>query len=135
MGSIITLSNLASMDKDNRFADVYERYFSLLQSDSMITASNAVRNAWKIIAANPDLEGDVTSRLLRITENTYYDKGQPSPECKNILYGHVLYCFEQYFATSANKERILAFAAEAAGNSRKATARQAEAFLRKFKNP
>jgi hypothetical protein len=81
------------------------------------------------------LEGDITARLLRITENTYYENGQPSPECKNILYSHMLYCFEQYFDTSSNKEKILAFASAAAANSRKATAKYAEMFLKKFGNP
>jgi len=48
-GAIITLSNIVSEDVGSKFEDVYERYFSMFNSDSMITAGNAVRNAWKIV--------------------------------------------------------------------------------------
>ncbi len=91
-GAIITLSNLIAVDDDDRFATIYEKYFDLIDSESMITAANVIGNAWKIIKKNPIHENDITRRMLRVSENTYLNKGLPSAECKNVLIGHVVDC-------------------------------------------
>ena len=96
-GAIITLSNLAAVDTENKFASVYEKYFGLIDADAMVTAANVVGNAWKTILSKPEYEQDITKRLLRIPENTYLYKGEPSPECRNILCGHAIDCFDKYF--------------------------------------
>jgi hypothetical protein len=44
-GAIITLSNLAAVDTENKFASVYEKYFDLIDADAMVTAANVVGNA------------------------------------------------------------------------------------------
>jgi len=130
-GAAITLSNLISADTDRRFAGIYDRYFSLLNSDSMITAATAAGNAWKIILQNPGYEDDITARLLRSAENVYLYKGEPSPECGRIMCGHLLACFDRYYDLSANKEKIIEFARQQRNSSRKSVAGKAEAFLKK----
>ena len=130
-GAIITLSNLAAVDTETKFASVYEKYFDLIDADAMVTAANVVGNAWKIILSKPEYEQDITWRLMRIPENTYLHKGEPSPECRNILCGHAIDCFDKYFEVAHDKNGILAFASAQMHNPRKQVAKKAAAFLKK----
>lgn len=132
-GAIITLSNLAAVDTENKFVSVYEKYFGLIAADAMVTAGNVIGNAWKIILSKPEFEQDITKRLLRIPENTYLHKGEPSPECRNILCGHAINCFEKYFELAHDKNGILAFASAQMHNPRKQVAKKAAAFMKKHK--
>jgi len=129
-GAIITISNLIAVDEENRFEALFEEYFSLLNSDSMITAGNVAGNAWKFAMQNPKWESEITERLLKVKENTYLYKGEPSPECKNIMLGHVLGCFDRYYEISTLQEKMIAFAESEVNNSRKSVARKAQAFLK-----
>jgi hypothetical protein len=131
-GAIITLANLASVDREHKFAAIYEKYFSLLNDSSMITAGNVAGSAWKIVLINPGYEQDITRRLLAVRNNVYLNKGQPSPECKNIMCGHVLDCFEKYYPMSREKDKIREFAAGLRNNPRPAVAKRAAAFLKKY---
>lgn len=133
-GALLTISNLIAVDHEKRFDAIYDQYFDLINSDSMITAANVTGNAWKFIQAMPDKEDDITTRLLRVPKNTYLYKGEPSPECKNILIGHVLDSFDQYFAISHQQSKMLKFAEAQKNNSRQSTAKKALSFLKKHKS-
>ncbi|NTW70939.1 MAG: hypothetical protein HGA49_01715 [Eubacteriaceae bacterium] len=128
-GGLITLSNLAAVDDKNKFKGIYEKYFSMIDSESMITAGNVVGNAWKIIMKNPEYEGDITKRLLGVTDNTYVNKGKPSAECRNIMLGNVIDCFEKYYPISEHKREMMEFAAGQRNNTRKSVAKRAEKFI------
>lgn len=132
-GAIITLSNLIAVDEGNKFASIYEKYFGLIDAEVMVTAGNVIGNAWKTILKKPEYEPDITKRILGISDNTYLYKGEPSPECKNILCGHAIACFDKYFELSHSKEAILDFVADQTNNPRKQTAKKAAAFLEKHK--
>lgn len=132
-GAIITIANLAAADSEDKFAGIYEKYFSLINSESMITAGNVVGNAWKIVLKDPGLEKDITERLLGVEKNIYLNKGWPSSECLNIMFGHVLDCFDKYYHLAGDQEKIIRFAAGQTKNPRKSVAKKAEAFLKKNK--
>jgi L-ascorbate metabolism protein UlaG (beta-lactamase superfamily) len=132
-GAIITIANLAAADSENKLAGIYEKYFSLINSESVITAGNVVGNAWKIVLKDPGLEEDITERLLGVEKNIYLNKGRPSPECKNIMFGHILDCFDKYYQQAGDKEKIIRFAAGQTNNPRKTVVKKAEAFLKKNK--
>jgi len=132
---ILTLSNLVSVDHEDTFSAIYEDYFGLIREAQMITASNVIGNAWKIVFARPAWEKDITERLLEVPGITYFNKGEPSPECNRIACGHVLNCFDRYYDRSENKGAMVRFAQEQLGNRRKATAKTAEKFLKNHTNP
>lgn len=129
-GGIITLSNLIAVDEENRFEPLFDQYFSLLNADSMITAGNVASNAWKFVMKNPNWEKEITQRLLKVRENTYLYKGEPSLECKNIMIGHVLDCFDKYYEVSTLQEKMIAFAESEVKNPRQSVARKAQTFLK-----
>lgn len=130
-GAIISISDIVCVDEDNKFDNIFEKYFSYLSSPAMITAANVVQNAYKIILSKPKLEKEITKKLLGIKNYTYYIKDEASPECKNILYGHMLDCFDEYFKTSSMKKEIIEFAKEQLNNSRVTVVKKAEKFLKK----
>ena len=128
---ILTLSNLSAVDPDDRFGSIYEDYFALIHDQQMMTAANVIGNAWKIALARPDLESDITRRLLAVPKMTYLDRGEPSPECNRIACGHVLDCFEHYFDDSKNQAVMIHFAEGQLESHRKAVARKAACFLKR----
>lgn len=127
---ILTLSNLAAVDFEDKFGAIYQDYFALIQDPHMITAANVIGNAWKIVLAKPEMESDITRRLLEVPNIIYMNKGEPSPECNCIACGDVLECFEHYFDYSGSQIAMINFAEGQLGSRRKAVAKKAEKFLR-----
>ena len=127
---IRTLSNLSSVDHEDKFKAIYQDYFALIQDPQMITAANVVGNAWKIVLAKPELECDITRRLLEVQNIVYTNKGEPSPECNCIVCGQVLECFDHYFEFSGKQAEMIHFAEGQLSSRRKALAKTAERFLR-----
>lgn len=128
--AILTLSNLCAVDDDDKFLTIYQDYFGLIQDPQMITAANVIGNAWKIVIAKPELENDITRRLLDVPDTVYFNKGEPSPECNCIVCGQVLDSFEHYFERSKNQTLMIQFAEAQLCSSRKAVVKNAEKFLR-----
>ena len=126
---IMTLSNIIAVDHEDQFGAIYQDYFALLHDQQMITAANVIGNAWKIVLAKPELESDITGRLLEVPKMIYINKGEPSPECNCIVCGQVLECFEHYFDFSGNQAAMIRFAEGQLGSRRKAVAKSAERFL------
>ncbi|WP_367923901.1 hypothetical protein [uncultured Ruthenibacterium sp.] len=129
--SILILANLATVDTQHLFSSVYEEYFGLIRDPKMITAANVAGNAWKIVQAAPEWEGDITKRLLEVPRIIYLYHGEPSDECNKVMCGHVLDCFDRYFDVSNNQEAMLDFARTQLNNSRKSVAKKAAHFLQR----
>lgn len=130
-GAIITISNLVSVDELKLFPGIFERYFDLLEDRKMVTAANVAGNAWKIALRYPDLEPDITTRLIRAAGNIFYHKGEPSPECNNVMCGHLIDCFDHYFESSKSQQEIIEFVTRQQVNKRKKVATKAKAFLKR----
>ncbi len=128
---ILILANLSAVDHEDKFGEIYQDYFALIQDPQMITAANVIGNAWKIVLAKPELESYITRRLLEVPKIIYMNKGEPSPECNCIVCGQVLECFDHYFDFSGNQAAMIHFAEEQLGSHRKAVAIKAEEFLRR----
>ena len=107
-GGIITLTNLLSEDHEGRFRQVFDSFYNLIDSEVMVTAVNIINNTWKIVEYYPDLETQITDKLLSIESNAYMHKGKISSECKNIVLGAVINCFGTYYAISDRKLEIIA---------------------------
>jgi len=130
-GAIQTLGQLVPKDQENRFGRHYGHFFDLINDPSMITAGNVIGQTGPIVLARPQDEPDITRRLLQVRDNTYWYKGQPSPECKNIVCGMVIDCFDQFFDLLSRKPDMMAFVMGLRDNTRKAVVKKAEHFLKK----
>jgi hypothetical protein len=127
--AVLILANLAQIDHGQLFGGIFETYFTLLRAPDMITAANVAGNAWKIVLSQPAWEAEITGRLLAVARTTYYYRGEPSPECGQIINGRVLECFEHYFSSSGRQAEMIEFARQLLDSPRRAVARQAAGFL------
>jgi hypothetical protein len=129
--AIATISNLVCVDSMGKYDLIHKEYFDFIKDPRMITAATVVGNAWKIVMHKPHFESDITKRLLSVPDILYYSKGNPSPECNNVMCGHVIDCFDKYYSASKSKDEICNFVRQQLGNTRKQVAKKAESFLKK----
>ena len=120
------IANLTKVDTKNKFVDIFNEYYDLLNDKSMITAANLAGYSGMIAKAKPDLQNNITTKLLEI------DKTHHSTECKNIIKGKAILSFNEYFDQSENKQMILEFVKCELKNGRAATKKKAEKFLKKW---
>ena len=132
-GAIITISNLISVDTNAEFKKIFEKYFSLITGKTMITASNGVKNAWKIALEKPESADNIAREILRAEKARYENKGQLSPECNNIVCGHAIDSFDKFYHTICEKKPVLGFVKRQLNNTRKPVSKKAEKFLSKHK--
>lgn len=126
------MANLWAVDRADKFMPMYVRYFDMIRDPQLITAANVIGQAWKLVMIRPELESDITRRLLDVPNIMYLYKGKPSPECNRIVSGQVLECFGHYFDVSKHQNEILEYAHKLVDCPRKTVSKSAERFLKHF---
>jgi len=121
------IANLTRVDSKNRFDKIFRKFYGMLYEGSLITAGHVVGNSWKIAKAKPSLSSRITSELLKVEKIPL-----PTEECRNILKGHAILSFSEYFDQIKEKGKIISFARRELKNTRNATRSKAEKFLKKF---
>lgn len=121
-----TIANLTRVDTENKFEKIFDKYYNLLEDESMINAANIAGRSGIIAKAKPHLQGKVTNKLLDI------DKTHHSSECKNIIKGKAILSFSEYIDEFEDKEKIIQFVRKESRNTRSATRKKAEKFLKKW---
>lgn len=128
--ALYILANLAKVDVENKFDDIFDKYYNLLNAEYMVTVANVIDNSGKIAKAKPHLTQKITSELLK-TENLTI-KPHLTQECKNIIIGHAISAFDMYFDQIENKDEVISFVKRQLSNTRNATKVKAERFLKKI---
>ena len=124
--AIDVIANLASVDVNKRFEKIFDKFYGLLKEGSLITAGHVIGSSAKIVNAKPNLESRITNELLKVEKIQL-----PTEECRNILFGHAILSFDQYFDKIQNKNEVIGFAKKQLNNSRNATKAKADKFLKK----
>ena len=120
------IANLTKVDTENKFEKTFNKFYSLLEDKSMINAANVVGHSGFIAKAKPNLQERITNELINI------DKTHHSFECKNIIKGKAILTFSKYIDEYEDKEKIINFVKNELKNSRSATSKKAENFLKKW---
>ena len=128
-GAIHVLANLASVDSENQFEKIFDKYFAPIPGPVLITASNVVKGAPKIAKSKPALTERVARQLLKIEKAKYQ-----TDECRNIALGIAIKSFEQFFDQIQDKEAVIKLVKKQLNNSRNATKKKAADFLKKHSN-
>jgi HEAT repeat protein len=122
--------NLVAMtvgaDEDDRFEEIFDRYYDLLDDKSVIAASYVAANSGGIARAKPDLQSKITDRLLSL------DQTHHPPDRKDLIKGHAVEAFGQFFQESADQPRILEFVRAQLESSSPRTRKKAKEFLKKW---
>ena len=121
------IGNVAAVDTKNRIhKTVLLTLYDLLSDESMITAAHAIAALGLIAVHKPRHRKEITAHLLCV-ENI-----RRNPECRNILIGQTILALTKYFDQIPDTKAVLDFAQRALINSRPATRKKAEKFLKPF---
>lgn len=129
-GAIMTVANLAAVDTKNRFEEIFRKYYAPIRGPVMVTAANVIGSSGKIVRAKPALADAITKEILKVENANYLNKGELSPECRNVVIGQAIDAFDQFYERIGPKNRILNFVKRQLKNTRKQVVKKAERFIR-----
>jgi hypothetical protein len=119
------LANLTAADSENKFEQVFDKYYNLL-NDSVIIAGHITASSGRIARAKPGLQAKITDRLLSIDKT--------NQKHKDLIKAGAIESFGEYFAQSQDRERILDFVRRQLDGESPKTRKIAKAFLKKWEN-
>jgi len=125
------LANLAKVDKEQKFDAIFDRYYSYLNDQYMVTVANVVGNSGKIALAKSHLIPKITEKLLTV-ENLSVTP-HLTDECKRVIAQAAIKSFDVFFDKVEQKEKVLAFVKRQLNTSRRSLRIQAESFLKKWR--
>jgi len=126
MSAIHIIARLVEADTDERFSDVFDDFYGLLDDRSMIVAMYVASNSGRIVRSKPGLEPEITRRLLLI-EETHHDQGR-----KDLVKGAAIEAFNEYFGQAGNRDGIISFVKEQLSCTSPKTRKAARSFLREW---
>jgi len=121
------LANLARVDRLRRIEPILDRLLQPVRGPQMIAAANLMQAAATIAAAKPELADRLAAGILAVNRAKY-----ETEECRNVAIGHAIQSLDRFFAGIEDQAAVLRFVRGQAGNSRPATRRKAEKFLKKW---
>ena len=126
--AIIIIGNLARVDKEKKVDRLIGRLVGFLNAGKLITANNATMALAGIAIAKPQYQKQITEELLKV-EHYDYD----TDECRNIAIGKVIEAIGSYSSQLKDKKTVIELAQRQTKNTRNATRKKAERFLKKAK--
>ena len=124
--AIYILANLAVDDPKGRFEKIFNKYYGLLDDQSVIPPAHVAANSAKIAKAKPKLQTKITNRLLVI------DKTRHKPERKALIKSYVIEAFGELFEGAKNKRKMLEFVKAQLNSKSPRTKKKAKEFLKKW---
>lgn len=120
------IAHLTKIDKEKKFEDLFEKYYSLLDDDKIMIAAHIAEASGIIAMVKPNLQIKITEKLLRI-DNTHFDQQR-----KDLIKAGAIQSFEKYFEESKDKEKILQFVKNQLNCQSPKTQKVAKEFLKKM---
>lgn len=124
------VANLAKVDKDKKFDAAFDKYYSFLNDEYMVTVANVIGNSGKIALAKPQLIQRITDELLKV-ENISITP-HLTEECKRVIAEKTIQSFDLFFDQVNSKERVLSFVEQHVNSPRRTLRTEAERFLTKW---
>jgi len=131
-GAIMTLANLTTVDTDKKFEKIFRKYYKPVRGPVMITAGNIIGSSAIIVRAKPELREAITNEILKVEKAEFFNKGLPSPECRNIAIGQAIDMFDQIYDFIGPKSKVRNFVKRQISNTRNQVAKRAERFMKKY---
>jgi len=124
------IANLTKVDTKKKFDSIFDKYYSLLNDEYMVTVANIVGRSGKIALAKPYLIPKITDRLLSV-ENI---KITPhlTKECKLVIAQNAIESFDMFFDKVKEKEKVISFVKKFNNSTRKSLKVLAQEFLKKW---
>ena len=126
--ALAIIANLTKVDKNRTFDAAFNKYFSLLNDEYMVTVASVVGNSSKIALAKPHLVQKITDELLKV-ENLSTTP-HLTEECKRVIIEKTIKSFDLFFDVIASKEKVISFVKRHTNSPRRTLKREAENFLK-----
>jgi hypothetical protein len=123
--AIFVLSHLASVDADDKIAEVFDKYFSPIPGPVMITAANVIQGGARIAQAKPHLADRIAGEMLKVARFRYQ-----TAECRNVAIGHAIVALGAILPLLRHPAPAVDFVRRQKRNRRPATRKKAEHFLK-----
>jgi hypothetical protein len=127
--ALAIIANLTRIDAEKKFDPIFDKYYSFLNNDYMVTVANVVGNSSKIALAKPYLIPKITDKLLQV-ENVSITP-HITEECKRVIAQATIKSFDAFFDKIDQKDRVISFVEAHLGSPRKKLRTTAESFLKK----
>jgi len=121
------IANLAKVDKDRKFDAIFDKYYSFLNDEYMVTVANVVGHSGKIALAKPHLIQKITNELLKV-ENISTTP-HLTEECKKVIAEKAIKSFDLFFDRIDAKAKVISFVKRHLDSPRKTLKTEAENFL------
>ena len=128
--ALAIISNLTRVDADKRFDAIFDKYYSFLDNEYMVTVANVIGNSGTIALAKPYLIPKVTDELLRVRDVSLTP--HLTEECKRVIAQQAIKTFDLFFDRVEQKDRVLSFVNEHVDSPRVKLRTAAEKFLEKW---
>lgn len=125
-GAITIIANLCRVDSAHHFENIFSKYFSSLHSHKMISAANTIKASAVIAKAKHNLSDKIADEILSVEKEDY-----ETSECNNIVIGQAIKTFDELFPQLKSKKPVFEFVHRQLDNSRAATKKKAETFIKK----
>jgi hypothetical protein len=122
--AVWVIANLTKADPENKFEKIFDDYYGLLGDKSVIPAGHVAAKSGIIALAKPELQGEITNRLLDI-DNTVQKH-------KDLVKSGAIEAFDAYFKKSKDQTRIIEFVKAQLNCESPKTRKMAKAFLEKW---
>ena len=109
---------------------IFDKYYSFLNNEYMVTVANVVGNSGKIGQYKPHLIEKIVNELLKV-ENISTTP-HLTEECKKVIAEGAIKSFEMFFDNVKNKKAVIEFVKRQNDSSRKSLKTKAEKFLDKY---
>jgi hypothetical protein len=126
LSAVHLLANLTRVDKKNKFENIFDTFYGLLEDKSFITAAYVCGVSGKIALAKPKLQTKITNRLLNI------DKTHHQQERKDLIKAYIFEAFGEYFDRAKNKKKITEFVKQQLNCQSPKTKKAAKEFLKQI---
>ncbi len=128
--ALTIIANLTRVDVNKKFDSIFNKYYSLLDDDYMVTVANVIGNSATIANAKPYLVPRIIDEMLKIQDISLTP--HLTEECKRVIAQQAIKSFDLFFDRIENKEKVLSFVRVCLSTPRKKLGSLAEAFLEKW---
>ena len=124
------VANLTKVDKDKKFDAIFDKYYSFINDEYMVTVANVVGHSGKIALAKPHLIEKITNELLKV-ENISITP-HLTEECKRVIAEKAIKSFNMFFDKIKQKEKVTSFVKSHLDSPRQTLRKAAKKFLNKW---
>ena len=128
--ALATIANLTKVDKNKKFDAIFDKYYSFLNDEYMVTVANVVGNSARIALAKPYLVQRITAKLLKVNDISLTP--HLTAECKRVIILHTIKSLNVFFEKIEAKVQVLSFVKGQLSSPRVSLREEAQSFLNKW---